>query len=315
MTDKVFGVEVQKEFDVLEKKWDERVFVKFYLAARTSGLLAQISDRDFKTLVVLATYMDKDGNCYPSQKEIAKALGCDMRTAGRRIRSLLKFWFKGEKIVNSVKIRNKNQQFKNTRYTILPVTNLQIFSKDGENNPSSEPEDTFASRQDLSNPSSEPEDTFASRQSCPTNKNQCFNKNQNNNKEVVFNLNNKTFSEKESEIMRTLTIEKVTDLKKQELKNIIKKYNNTVLNDSLKVTVKDLKAGKVKTDSIRYLSGVCKNMFAEYSKKQQQEIKGKEKRVENARLLKKSYENLELDDEKVQELLNRNFGKEIIKQI
>jgi len=56
-------------------------------------------------------------------------------------------------------------------------------------------------------------------------------------------------------------------------------------------------------------------MSAEYLKKQQQEIKGKEKRVENARLLKKSYEDLGLDDEEVQELLNRSFGKEIIKQI
>ena len=137
----------------------------------------------------------------------------------------------------------------------------------------------------------------------------------NNNKEVVFNLKDKTLSEKESEIMKTLTVGEATDLKKQELRNIIKKYNNTVLNDSLKVTVKDLKAGKVKTDSIRYLSGVCKNMFAEYSKKQQQEIKGKGKRVKNARLLKKSYEDLGLDDEEVQELLNRSFGKEIIKQI
>jgi len=139
---------------------------------------------------------------------------------------------------------------------------------------------------------------------------------ENNNKkkdEVV--LNNKTLSEKESEIMRTLTIGEATDLKKQELREIIQKYHNTVLDEALKVTVKDLRVGKVKADSIRYLSGVCKNMSAEYLKKQQQEIKGKEKRVENARLLKKSYENFGLDVEEVQELLNRSFGKEIIKQI
>jgi len=137
----------------------------------------------------------------------------------------------------------------------------------------------------------------------------------NNKKDEVVVLNNETLSKKESEIMRTLTIGEATDLKKQELREIIQKYHNTVLDEALKVTTGDLKAGKVKTDTIRYLSGVCKNMSAEYLKKQQQEIKSKEKRVENARLLKKSYEDLGLDDEEVQELLNRSFGKEIIKQI
>ena len=42
--------QIEKEFDVLEKRWDERVYVKLYVAARTSGLLAKISDTDWKTL-------------------------------------------------------------------------------------------------------------------------------------------------------------------------------------------------------------------------------------------------------------------------
>ena len=42
-------IQIEKEFDVLEKRWDERVYVKLYVAARTSGLLAKISDTDWKT--------------------------------------------------------------------------------------------------------------------------------------------------------------------------------------------------------------------------------------------------------------------------
>src|SRR4051794_6518210 len=51
-------VEAQREFDLFSGEWAERVFVKLYVAARTSGLLASISDRDWKTLCTLATYMD-----------------------------------------------------------------------------------------------------------------------------------------------------------------------------------------------------------------------------------------------------------------
>ena len=34
------AIQIEKEFDLLEKRWDQRVFVKLYVAARTSGLLA-----------------------------------------------------------------------------------------------------------------------------------------------------------------------------------------------------------------------------------------------------------------------------------
>ena len=55
------SVEAQREFDLFTGEWADRIFVKLYVAARTSGLLAEISDRDWKTLCTLATYMDADG--------------------------------------------------------------------------------------------------------------------------------------------------------------------------------------------------------------------------------------------------------------
>jgi len=73
--------------------------------------------------------MDEDGNCYPSQYQIAKDLGCSRETVNRRIQSLLRFRFNGKPIVKSVKVRNEEGKWENTRYTILPVSQLKIFEK------------------------------------------------------------------------------------------------------------------------------------------------------------------------------------------
>jgi hypothetical protein len=125
-------IQIEKEFDILEKRWDERVFVKLYVAARTSGLLAAISDRDWKTLCVLATFMDKDGRCYPSQAELARALKINRATANERIQSLAQFRFEGKPVLLVERRRGLHQRFSGNWYTILPVTRLQIFGKNGE---------------------------------------------------------------------------------------------------------------------------------------------------------------------------------------
>ena len=125
-------IQIEKEFDVFAKKWDERIFVKLYVAARTSGLLAQVSDRDWKTLCTLATFMDKDGKCYPSQAEIARALNINRGTANERIQSLAQFRFKGQPVLLVERTKGNRSRFEHNRYTILPITQLKIFDRDGK---------------------------------------------------------------------------------------------------------------------------------------------------------------------------------------
>jgi len=127
--DKLIALEIEKEFDVFEKTWENRVFVKLFVAARTSGLLKKMSDREFKTLIALALYMDENGDCFPSQDQIARDLGCSRETANRRIQSLLRFRFNGEPVVHSLKTRNNEGKWDNVRYTILPVAQIKIFEK------------------------------------------------------------------------------------------------------------------------------------------------------------------------------------------
>jgi len=129
--DKLVTIEIQKEYDVFKGSWEERIFVKLFIGARTSGLLKKISNRDWKTLCTLATFMDKDGNCYPSQRAIAKALGVSRQMANDRIQSLLKFRFKNQPILLMEKTRRSTLEggrWSNNQYKILPISNLKIFS-------------------------------------------------------------------------------------------------------------------------------------------------------------------------------------------
>lgn len=105
-----------------------KIFVKFYIEARISGLLAAISNRDWKTLCVLATYMDQDGRCNPSQARLARDLGVSPASAWERVQSLKRFRFKGKAvIIIATKSRKPSGRFVTLNYRILPESGLAIF--------------------------------------------------------------------------------------------------------------------------------------------------------------------------------------------
>ena len=131
----VMEVVVENSFDILRKSWENRVFTKLYHSLRTSGLLARLSDKDFRTLVCLSTFMNAEGNCFPSQEALAKALGSSRTAVTKRMKSLLAFRWQGNPLVSARKVRSNNGKFDNTIYTILPESSLRIFDNK-ENKPS-----------------------------------------------------------------------------------------------------------------------------------------------------------------------------------
>ncbi|MGH2530919.1 MAG: helix-turn-helix domain-containing protein [Thermomicrobiales bacterium] len=139
--DTLLTVEFQREFDLFAGHVTERLFVKLYLAARTSGLLASVSDRDWKTLCTLATYMDGEGYCYPSQAELARAMGCSRQMANERVKSLAEFRFQGQPVLLVVKgNRRESGKWARNGYRVLPVSNLRIYDhapvdQTGQNGP------------------------------------------------------------------------------------------------------------------------------------------------------------------------------------
>jgi hypothetical protein len=121
-------VAVERSFDLLGKSWESRVFTKLYHSLRTSGLLARLSDKDFKTLICLSTFMDAQGHCFPSQEALARALGISRTAVSKRMKSLLAFRWRGRPLVSARKVRSPNGIFENTIYTILPESSLRIFN-------------------------------------------------------------------------------------------------------------------------------------------------------------------------------------------
>src|SRR5713226_9778568 len=90
---RLVSVEFQTEVDIATGRAERRMFLKMYFDARDSGLLAAIGDRHWRTLCALATYMDENGFCYPSQALIAKDLGIHRQRVNERIQELLDFHF------------------------------------------------------------------------------------------------------------------------------------------------------------------------------------------------------------------------------
>jgi hypothetical protein len=129
--DLIPGMEViiEKKFDVLRKSWDSRVFTRLYQTIRTSGLLAKLPDKEFKTLICLATFVDAYGNCFPSREAVAQGLGISPAAVTERINSLLAFRWQGKPLVSAKKIKGWKGMFETTVYSILPDYSLRILGE------------------------------------------------------------------------------------------------------------------------------------------------------------------------------------------
>lgn len=125
---KLVSIEAQTEHSLTTGKSETRIFVKMYVDAVRSGLIADLGARKWTTLCVIASFMDAHGNCWPTQEQIAKGLGVSRQTAGKYVNELLEHRWQGKPIIKAVKVR-EGGRFDNMRYTVLPVSNLEIFNR------------------------------------------------------------------------------------------------------------------------------------------------------------------------------------------
>jgi hypothetical protein len=127
--EKMISVQIEQEFDVTKQDWEHRVYIKLFVALRTSGLLKALGDKHFRSLVALALYMDKDGKCHPSLEELAATLGVSKTSASTRYKELCAFRWNGQPIVSKIDVRDpKTKERLGTEYTIL-VDSIKIFDE------------------------------------------------------------------------------------------------------------------------------------------------------------------------------------------
>jgi hypothetical protein len=125
-------VEFQTEVDIATGDRERRMFVKMYFDARDSGLLAALPDDLWKTLCCLATYIDEDGNCFPSQARLASDLDIRREHMNKRIKRLLAFRFNGEPVITMTKSRESKRggsRWANNVYHLRPITGLAMFTE------------------------------------------------------------------------------------------------------------------------------------------------------------------------------------------
>lgn len=130
---RLVSVESQTEYSVTSGATETRIFVKMYVDAAKAGLIADMGAQNWTTLCVIASFMDAEGNCYPTQAHIARYLGVKRQTANRYVRNLLDYRWNGRAVIRAVKDRDKESgRWENTRYTVLPISQLAIFDAEPE---------------------------------------------------------------------------------------------------------------------------------------------------------------------------------------
>src|SRR5712692_7967394 len=122
-------VEFQTEVDVATGGRQRRMFVKMYFDARDAGLLAAIPGELWKMLCCLATYMDENGDCYPTQDRIAHDLGIRRQRVNERIQDLLNFRFQGQPVLSLKPKARVRGRWSNNVYHLQTISALKIFDK------------------------------------------------------------------------------------------------------------------------------------------------------------------------------------------
>jgi len=104
---------------------NSEIFVRFYINAYRSGLVASLGADLWTTLEAIATFMNEKGYCFPSQETLGEQLGVSRKAVNQRIQRLLDFRWNGQAVIEREYIGGS--QHTRCKYRILPTSQLAIF--------------------------------------------------------------------------------------------------------------------------------------------------------------------------------------------
>ncbi|MFD9628600.1 helix-turn-helix domain-containing protein [Peribacillus muralis] len=108
----------------------DEVYLRLYLSAFKSGLLKELKPTNSMVLLAICSFMNEEGECYPTQEQIAERVGVSKPTVNKSINDLLKFEFNGKPLISREIIQKG--YFKNSFYKVNPITQVAIFGSEVE---------------------------------------------------------------------------------------------------------------------------------------------------------------------------------------
>lgn len=121
----VLDFNINQKFDVETGEKREEIFLRLYVSSVKRGLVAKLGPTKFATLIVIASYMDSEGYCYPTQRQISDALGVSPTTANKYVNELIEFEVSGQAILK--REFTSGRLGKRSVYRVMPISQLAIF--------------------------------------------------------------------------------------------------------------------------------------------------------------------------------------------
>ncbi len=125
MQNKMFSVSIDKEFDVTGKETSTSIYLRVYTSLFQSGIVKELKPKNFTVLLAIASFMDAEGNCFPTQRQIADITGLSTPTVNKSISELLDYKVNDTAIISREFVQQG--QFKNSYYTVNPISQIAIF--------------------------------------------------------------------------------------------------------------------------------------------------------------------------------------------
>ena len=118
-TMKFLSICFNTQYDATNKKVIHDTFLKIDVTALRGGLLHHVRGSELTVLLAIASFMNKDGECYPTQRQLADVTGLSLTTVNKAISNLMDVKVNGRNIIER-KLRGTGQK-KNSIYTIFDV--------------------------------------------------------------------------------------------------------------------------------------------------------------------------------------------------
>jgi Helix-turn-helix domain len=128
---KLFSISFDKEINHHTSEVENQIYLRVYKSMFTSGLVAKMKLHNFATLMAIASYMDEDGECYPTQSQLAERMGVHLNSVNKYVNQLLDFRIDGNPII-SREIINQGRGKVSSYYKIHPISQLAIFNGEVE---------------------------------------------------------------------------------------------------------------------------------------------------------------------------------------